>query len=91
MKAPGNYGPDYKAAFDAIYPDLAAKYGTLLQPDFFAALEAEDDRQQALGRYMQADGLHPNAAGVDLIVEGIGPVVLDLLERTGATAQEAGN
>ena len=24
MQAPGNYGPDYKAEFDAIYPELAA-------------------------------------------------------------------
>ncbi|MEO0381532.1 MAG: arylesterase, partial [Pseudomonadota bacterium] len=29
MQAPGNYGPDYKAAFDGMYPDLSAAYGTL--------------------------------------------------------------
>jgi acyl-CoA thioesterase-1 len=26
LEAPGNYGPDYKAAFDAMYPELADQY-----------------------------------------------------------------
>ena len=37
MKASTNFGPDYKAAFDAMYPDLAARYGTLLADDFTSA------------------------------------------------------
>ena len=32
MRAPTNYGPAYQAAFDAVYPDLAAEYGTGLVP-----------------------------------------------------------
>jgi acyl-CoA thioesterase-1 len=40
MKAPGNFGPDYKAAFDGMYGDLSAQYGTLLADDFFAGLVA---------------------------------------------------
>jgi acyl-CoA thioesterase-1 len=78
MSAPGNYGPDYKTQFDAIYPDLAQQYGALLHPDFLQAITSQPDREGALKTYMQPDGLHPNAAGVALIVEDIGPAVLDL-------------
>jgi acyl-CoA thioesterase-1 len=77
MRAPGNYGPDYKAAFDAIYPELAAKHGALLDP-FFLEGVAEDRT------LWQADGLHPNAAGVAVIVERIGPLALELLARARA-------
>ena len=82
MTAPGNYGADYKAAFDAIYPDVAEEYGALLHPDFLGALAALDDRTAAMRTYMQPDGLHPSAAGVARIVEDIGPSVLALIERT---------
>lgn len=80
VNAPSNYGPDYKAAFDGIYPELAKGYGTLLYPDFLAALTAETDLAEALEKYMQPDAIHPNSAGVSLIVEGIGPSVLELVE-----------
>jgi acyl-CoA thioesterase-1 len=80
MSAPGNYGADYKAQFDAIYPDLAAQYGALLHPDFLQAITSQPDQTAALRIYMQPDGLHPSAAGVALIVEDIGPAVLDLVK-----------
>ncbi len=86
MAAPGNYGPDYKAGFDAIYPELAAARGALLAPDFFAGFKAAgaamDDPASYAG-WMQADGIHPNAEGVGLIVDGLGPRVLDLLAKVG--------
>ena len=68
-----NYGPDYKTAFEAMYPDLADVHGAILYPDFFAALG--DDPSQV----MQSDGIHPNADGVALIVADIGPKVLELI------------
>lgn len=74
-----NYGPEYKAAFDAIYPELAARHGTLYHPDFLGALAALGDRAAALEAYMQPDGMHPNRDGVQLIVSDIGPSVLELL------------
>lgn len=80
MPAPGNYGPDYKAQFDAIYPDLAQKYGTLYAESFFAPLGAGGD-PAALAPYLQADGIHPNRDGVAKIVAGLGPVVLQLVGR----------
>ena len=81
MSAPGNYGPDYKAAFDAIYPDLAETYGTLLFPGFLDPLTDLQDRGAALRDYMQADGIHPNSQGVARIVAAMGPTVLDLIDR----------
>ena len=82
IKAAGNYGPDYKAAFDAIYPDLARIHGAALVPSFFAPLEALDDGSRAVrARLLQADGLHPTAEGVAAIVEALGPEVAALAER----------
>ena len=78
LKALNNYGPDYKAEFDAIYPALAAKYGTLFIPDYFSPINKD---AAFLASNLQADGLHPNIAGVTLIVAAMGPVVLDLLAQ----------
>ncbi|MDR9428861.1 MAG: arylesterase [Salibaculum sp.] len=80
MQAPGNYGPDYKDAFDAIYPDLADTYDSLLFPNFFEGIMAED-LSRVRETYMQPDGIHPNADGVKRIVEAMGPAVLDLVAR----------
>ncbi|MEJ6390498.1 arylesterase [Gymnodinialimonas ulvae] len=80
MSAPGNYGPDYKQAFDAMYPDLAAQYGTLYAESFFAGFEAMTESDPAaLSEVMQSDGIHPNAEGVALIVEALGPQVEALI------------
>lgn len=81
MDAPPNYGADYETAFEAMYPDLAAEYGALHHENFLGALAALGDREAALRDYMQGDAIHPNAAGVALIVEDLGPRVLELIER----------
>ena len=81
IAAPNNYGADYKTEFEAIYPDLAAKYGALLHANFLQALTEMTDQSAAAARYLQADGLHPNAEGVRLIVESIGPKVAELVEK----------
>lgn len=84
MKAPGNFGPEYKAAFDAMYGDLSAAYGTLLADDFFGGLRAagaDPADPASMAAFLQADGLHPNPEGVKLIVEGLGPKVEALLDR----------
>jgi acyl-CoA thioesterase-1 len=79
ITAPGNYGPDYKAEFEAIYPELAAEFGALHAENFFAPVAARLEAGAPLGEVMQPDGIHPNAAGVALIVEALGPEVLKLL------------
>lgn len=77
MQASANFGPEYKAAFDAIYPELAAQYGALLADPYFAALGTD---LSALGDLMQGDGIHPSKAGVAKIVPVLGPKVQDLLK-----------
>ncbi|MFT6104793.1 MAG: acyl-CoA thioesterase-1 [Paracoccaceae bacterium] len=79
VEAPGNFGTAYKKSFDAIYPELAAQYGVVYMADFLAGLTTLPDRAATMRQYMQADGIHPNAAGVALIVEAMGPTVEELL------------
>jgi acyl-CoA thioesterase-1 len=68
MYAPPNYGSDYSARFNAIYPDLAKQFGVPLYPFFLEGIATE-------AKLNQADGLHPTAEGVDLIVKNILPSV----------------
>ena len=81
LEAPGNYGPDYKAAFDVIYPELAEEYGALYVENFLGALQAEADQGAALRQFMQSDGIHPNADGVGKIVAALGPQVRALIAQ----------
>lgn len=81
MEAPGNYGPEYKAEFDAMYPELADAYGALYFPRFFEGLYVVGSTPAELRDVMQMDGIHPNAEGVDLIVGAMGPDVAELVER----------
>jgi acyl-CoA thioesterase I len=62
MQAPPNLGDDYAAAFNAIYRDLAERHDVLLYPFFLDGVAARRDLNQA-------DGIHPNEAGVNVIVE----------------------
>ncbi len=81
LTAPGNYGADYKTAFDGMYVDLSAGYDTLMEPNFLGPLLADADLATARKRYLQSDGIHPNREGVTLIVEAFGPRVVELADR----------
>ena len=72
MLAPPNYGAEYAARFNSIYPDLAKKFDVPLYPFFLDGVAAEK-------KLNQADGIHPTAEGVDLIVKNILPTVEALL------------
>ena len=72
MVAPPNYGSDYASRFDAIYPELAKAFDVPLYPFFLDGIAAEK-------KLNQADGIHPTAEGVDLIVKNILPTVEALL------------
>lgn len=76
MEAPSNYGPEYKADFDAIYPELSKAYGTLYFESFFKGLGDLDP--VTVQEFFQDDGIHPNAEGVARIVAEMGPAVADL-------------
>jgi len=77
MLAPRNLGPDYAKAFDAIYPELAAQYGLILYPFILDGIAGD----AALN---QADGIHPTAAGVDIIVGRMLPKVEEFVARVRA-------
>jgi acyl-CoA thioesterase I len=68
MLAPPNYGSDYAAQFNAIYPDLAKSFGVPLYPFFLDGVAGDM-------KLNQADGMHPTAEGVDIIVNRILPTV----------------
>lgn len=72
MRASGNLGETYVASFDRIYPDLAEKHGTLLYPFLLNGVALDPAKNQR-------DGIHPNAMGVEVIIEGLGPVVRRLV------------
>jgi acyl-CoA thioesterase-1 len=76
MLAPPNWGPEYKKAFDGIYPRLAAKHGVALYPFFL-------DGVATVPHLNQDDGIHPTPAGVDEIVRRILPAVKTLLGASG--------
>ena len=77
MRAPPNLGPDYQKAFDGMYPRLAEKHGVPLYPFFLDGVAADTGLNQA-------DGMHPNPAGVDVIVQRILPSVEKLIETAAA-------
>ena len=79
MLAPRNLGPEYGARFDTIYPELAERHGALLYPFLL-------DGVATVAALNQADGLHPNEAGVEVIVERILPSVLCLAVRVAHPA-----
>jgi acyl-CoA thioesterase-1 len=68
MLAPPNYGSDYSARFNAIYPDLAKSSGVPLYPFFLEGVATD-------AKLNQADGMHPTAEGVNVIVRNILPTV----------------
>lgn len=84
LPAPGNWGPDYKAEWDRIYADLAAEFDATLIPNFLSGL-GSDGTPASIAALMQADGLHPNRAGVARIVMAIGPQVADLARRAASS------
>jgi acyl-CoA thioesterase-1 len=74
MRAGRNMGEDYLRDFDAIFPDLAAKYGLVYYPFFLEGVATQ-------AKFALQDGIHPNAAGVSQIVSAILPKVEELIAR----------
>jgi acyl-CoA thioesterase I len=68
MLAPPNYGSDYSARFNSIYPDIAKSSGVPLYPFFLDGVATD-------AKLNQADGLHPTAEGIDVLVKNILPTV----------------
>lgn len=80
MPAPGNYGPEFKLAFERMYIDLAGTYDVPLVPNFMQPMTEKAEAGVSFTDLMQDDHIHPNAKGVELIIEHIGPQVRDFLQ-----------
>lgn len=72
MRASPSLGSEYAVGYDAVFPELAAEFGTDLYPFFLEGVATNSSLNQA-------DGMHPNAEGVTIIVRGILPAVEALL------------
>ncbi|KPQ06083.1 MAG: lysophospholipase [Rhodobacteraceae bacterium HLUCCA12] len=83
MPAPGNFGPDFRDDFAAIYPELAREYDVPLYPNLLAPITDRHDSGARVEGLMQDDRIHPNAEGVEQIVEALGPVVARFLDALG--------
>jgi acyl-CoA thioesterase-1 len=82
MLAPRNLGAEYAAEFDAVFPRLAEAHGVGYYPFFLDGVALRP-------AFNQADGIHPNEAGVAVIVERILPSVIRLLESETGNAPRA--
>lgn len=80
MYAPRNLGADYVRTYESIFSELAAAHDVLFYPFFLDGVAAQS-------KLNQRDGVHPNAAGVDVIVARILPKVEELVARVSARKQ----
>jgi acyl-CoA thioesterase-1 len=74
IRIPPNYGPQYTRAFEAIYTGLAREKKLPLLPFLLDGIALDE-------RFMQPDGLHPNAQGQPLVLANVWPALKPLLER----------
>ena len=68
MVAAPNLGHAYGEQFGTIYPKLAEKYGATLYPFFLDGVAGDP-------KLLLEDGMHPNATGIDRMVERALPTV----------------
>lgn len=74
MRMPPNYGAEYTREFAGVFPDVARRTHVALMPFLLEGVAADP-------RFLQADGLHPNAAGHQIIADRLWPYLLPLLQR----------
>lgn len=74
MIAPGNYGVQYQTEFDRIFPELANDYSIAFYPFLLEGVATDPTLNQA-------DGIHPNEKGVDILVENLTPFIIKALDQ----------
>ena len=79
IRLPPNYGPAYTERFVGVYQDVADRTGVQLVPRVLAGV---GERRE----FMQADDIHPNAAGHERILETVWPRLEPLLQRSDTPA-----
>ena len=82
MLAPRNLGSDYVTAFDGLYKRIAEKYRVPLYPFIFDGLEQN-------ATFVQADGIHPNPHGAQIIADRLLPFVTQNLDNAAAVHRPA--
>ena len=81
MRSLANWGEAYRIAFEKIYPDLAAKFGAPLYPFFLEGAAGHPD-------LLLPDGMHPNAAGVERMVDNFMPFIEPVLKQRASAPQD---
>ena len=84
LPAPGNYGPEFRDAFAAMYPELAEAHGAALYPDLLQPMSEKAEAGLSFSDMMLEDNIHPNTEGVAVIVEALGPEVSAFLRGIDA-------
>jgi len=77
MLAPRNLGSDYVTAFDGLYKRVADKYQVPLYPFILDGLEQSPV-------FLQADGIHPNPHGAQIVADRLLPFVTKNLDDAAA-------
>jgi len=72
IQIPPNYGPAYTEQFTSVYPELAARYAIPFVPFLMDGVALNP-------ALMQADRMHPNAAGQRPMFENVWSVLMGLL------------
>ena len=75
MEAPPNHGPVYTAEFRQVFRDLAREYHVAFIPFYLEGVAG-------IGALNQADGIHPNAEGAQIVERTIWKSLEPLLEKT---------
>ena len=73
LSAPGDLGGEFAREFSAVFPQVAKAEKVAIYPNLLAGVLLDE-------RYNQADGIHPNAAGVKIIAKRLAPVVAAALK-----------
>jgi acyl-CoA thioesterase-1 len=84
MLAPPNLGRAYGDEFKAVFPQLAEEHDVPLYPFFLEGVAADPSLNQQ-------DGIHPNADGIEVIVERMLPAIGSWLEETGVARTQGGS
>jgi len=75
MEAPRNFGRDYDVRFHQVYPDLAKKYDVPLIPFLLQDVAG-------IERFNQRDGIHPTAAGAQMVAKNVWTALKPLLDKS---------
>ena len=75
---PQQLWPRLQTEFDQIFPELAEHMGALYS-SFFEPFITDGQLDESASQYFQPDGIHPNATGVKMVVESVGPILMQMI------------